>query len=140
MSKQIMVAAHQWFYVERGFIYTPDINLGKHGTWRILQNKTGPFKGDCEDAALTIMDRMVQKGVAESDLFIVRCATENCPKEVPFNHAILGYRDGGEWWFSDNRRISTPAAHQTTIKDYKLYDAVSIDNLRGIGKPELFIK
>jgi predicted transglutaminase-like cysteine proteinase len=139
MSKLKLIDAHNWFYVERKFNYEPDPNrLGQTGKWHILQNESGPFEGDCEDCALTIMNRLIEQGVAESHLFIVRCATENCPKDVPFNHAILGYLDGEDWWFSDNRRISTPAAHQTTIKNYKLYDAVSIDNLRGIGKPELF--
>ena len=140
MSKLKLIAAHEWFYVERKFKFISDPDrLGRIERWQILQNTEGPFEGDCEDCALTIMNRLIEQDVNKDDLFIVRCATETCPKDMTFNHVILGYKDGDDWWFSDNRRIKNPAAHKTIIKDYKFYDAISIDNLRGIARPKLFL-
>lgn len=140
MPRQKLVDAHNWFYRERGFAWKSDLErLGSIERWQILTNDEGPFVGDCEDAALTIMNRLVSQGVDPDTLFIVRCATEVCPKEHVFDHAILALKEGDEWFFSDNRFEAYPACTMRDLMGYKLYDCVSLDNLRGAGSPVLFV-
>lgn len=140
MSKQQLIDAHNWFYKERGFVWRSDLErLGSIEYWQVLTNEDGPFVGDCEDAALTIMNRLVAQGANPDGLFIVRCATEACPDGHAFDHAILGLKVGDEWFFSDNRFEAHPACTMRDLMGYRLYDAVSLDNLRGSGSPELFL-
>jgi predicted transglutaminase-like cysteine proteinase len=138
MSLDLFIKAHNWLYKDMGFIWESDISrLGKLESWVILRD---PYVGDCEDAALTIMNRLLEQGVDASTLRIVRCAVERTPYHVPFNHAILSLKDGDKWYFSDNRLRNLPACTPADISLYRFYDAVSLDNLRGVGKPKLFKK
>ncbi|GEM_PF-7122029 len=140
MSKQRLISAHNWFYNERGFIWQSDFErLGKLEHWELLDDRNRVFVGDCEDACLTIMNRLLGQRVDARSLFIVRCASELCPSNQAFDHAILGLKVGDKWYFSDNRYPRYPAAHLHNLRSYKLYDAVSVDNLRGEGKPRLFV-
>lgn len=139
MSKEIMIEAHNWFYKERGFEWVSDKErTGKLEHWQVLTNKAGMFKGDCEDAALTVLNKMLELGVDIERVFIVRCNTENRRIGSDFNHAILGYVEEGVWYFSDNRYQDYPACNLRSLMGYGLYDCVSVDNLYGIGKPKLF--
>ena len=136
MSLDLFTKAHNWLYKDMGFIWESDISrLGKIESWVILQDQ---YVGDCEDAALTIMNRLMEQGVDADALRIIRCAVEYTPEDVPFNHAILGLKDGDKWYFSDNRYSTLPACTPSDLSSYRFYDAVSLDNLRGIGKPKLF--
>jgi predicted transglutaminase-like cysteine proteinase len=140
MSKAKLKRAHNWFYQDRGFRWESDFNrLGTPEHWQILKSTKGVFVGDCEDAALTIMNRLILDGVGESSLSIVRCATEVCPPGVSFDHAVLAFIDGKNWLFSDNRFYKFPAATRSDLRGYTFYDSVSIANLRGAGSPMLFI-
>jgi hypothetical protein len=140
MSKQKLVHAHNWFYQERGFRWESDLKrLNSLDYWQILQNEEGPFVGDCEDAALTIMNRLLLQGVDAGSLFTVRCATEACHPDHKFDHAILALKVGDDWFFSDNRFPQFPACTKRDLVRYTMYDCVSIDNLRGSGSPELFV-
>lgn len=141
MSKERLIKVHNWFYKERGFKWISDKErLGKWDHWEVLQNENGVFEGDCEDAALTIMNKLIEEGVPHDRLFIVRCATEVIKEGNLIDHAILGYVEDEEWYFSDNRYQSYPACDLRSLGGYKLYDAVSVDNLMGVGKPLLFEK
>ncbi len=136
MPLDLFIKAHNWLYKDMGFIWESDISrLNKPESWEILQ---GPHVGDCEDAALTIMNRLMEQGVDADTLRIIRCAIEYTPEDVPFNHAILGLKDGDKWYFSDNRYPTLPACTPSDLASYRFYDAVSLDNLRGTGKPKLF--
>lgn len=139
MSVKKLIEAHEWFYDEIGFVWKSDQErLNEIDRWQILTLVMGYFVGDCEDAALTIMNKLLSMGVDPSKLFIIRCATEVCKPSKAFDHAILVYiDDNDEWYFSDNRYIQYPACDLRSLRSYKLFDMVSIDNLRGIGKPKL---
>jgi len=136
MPLDLFIKAHNWLYKDMGFIWESDISrLGKPESWVILQDH---YVGDCEDAALTIMNRLIEQGVDADTLRIIRCAVEYTRGDVPFNHAILALIDGDKWYFSDNRYPTLPACTPADLASYRFYDAVSLDNLRGIGKPKLF--
>jgi len=137
MSLALLKEAHEWFHDEHDYIYRPDGNIGYIDRWQILKPVNGQFKGDCEDTALTKMDYMLGKGAYPDDLYIVRCATEMCPRDKPFDHAILLFIDNnGKWYFCDQRYSQYGVISIRDLKGYNLYDAVSLDNLRGVGKPE----
>jgi predicted transglutaminase-like cysteine proteinase len=136
MSLELFEKAHNWLYKDMSFVWKSDKSrLGKLDSWEILK---APYVGDCEDAALTIMNRLLKQGVDAATLRIIRCAIEYTPDSVRFNHAILGIKDGDKWYFSDNRYPSLPACTPADLASYRFYDAVSLDNLRCIGKPKLF--
>jgi predicted transglutaminase-like cysteine proteinase len=138
MSLDLFTKAHNWLYKEMGFVWKSDIErLSKFESWEILK---GPYVGDCEDAALTTMNRLLEQGVNADILRIIRCAIEFTDKNIKFNHAILGIKDGDKWYLSDNRFISLPACTMADLASYRFYDAVSLENLRGTGKPKLFNK
>lgn len=134
MSRKALIEAHDWFYNQRGFVWMSDIErLGKLEDWEILRGDEGPFYGDCEDACLTIMNRLLEDDV---DSVIVRCATEVCPRNKLFDHAVLAVPVDGRWYYSDNRFPRHPGASR--LPGYIFYDHVTIENIRGKGKPELF--
>jgi len=138
VSLELLKKAHNWFHEENEYIYAYDLaRLGQLEHWQIIKPNNGIFRGDCEDAALAKMNYMLRKGSPEKDVFIVRCATELCPRDKPFDHAILLCIDNGQWWFSDIRYVQYGAVSIRSLRSYNLYDAVSIDNLRGIGTPKL---
>jgi predicted transglutaminase-like cysteine proteinase len=132
MSLDLLKKAHEWLYKEMGFTWKSDISrLGKIESWEVLDP---PYVGDCEDAALTIMNRLLEQDVNSDTLSIVRCATKIRTKY--FDHAILLFiDDDGNWYFSDclHKYIMRPS----DLGKYLMYDAVSLDNLRGVGKPKL---
>jgi predicted transglutaminase-like cysteine proteinase len=138
MPLDLFNKAHDWLYKEMSFVWESDIDrLNKIESWEILKP---PYVGDCEDAALTIMNRLLEQGVNADSLRIIRCAIEFTDKDIKFNHAILGFKEGDKWYLSDNRFISLPACTMADLASYRFYDAVSLENLRGIGKPKLFSK
>ena len=85
------------------------------------------------------MNRLIMQGVDSHSLFIIRCATELCPEGHVFDHAILGIEIDGEWRFSDNRYPQYPGCTKRDLMSYTLYDAVSVENLRGNGSARLFV-
>tara|TARA_R110002153_G_scaffold191269_2_gene344237 strand:- start:7722 stop:8147 length:426 start_codon:yes stop_codon:yes gene_type:complete len=141
MSLSIFKDCHNWFYSDHSFEWTDDNENFKHfDKWIVLKPVEGIFKGDCEDAALTIINRSLALGVQKDQLYVCRVATQNCPKHHSFDHAVaLFISDDGKWWISDNR-YSSAVLNLFDIGGYTFYDAVSIDNLRGIGEPKLIGK
>jgi predicted transglutaminase-like cysteine proteinase len=138
MPLDLFNKAHDWLYKEMCFVWKSDIDrLNKLESWEILKP---PYIGDCEDAALTIMNCLLEQGVDSDSLRIIRCAIEFTDKNINFNHAVLGIKDGDKWYLSDNRFIRLPACTMADLASYRFYDAVSLENLRGIGKPKLFSK
>jgi predicted transglutaminase-like cysteine proteinase len=129
-------AAHRWLYMDHGFCWRSDQErLQQLDKWQLCEYRDDIFIGDCEDACLTIMERLLETGGPTT--YILRVATEMCDSHHAFDHAILGYRTGDEWWISDNRypRFVLKASD---LPNYKFYDAVSVENIRGRGFPKLF--
>lgn len=137
MSLKQFKARHQELYKEHNIEWVSDlVRLGQLDCWRIL--KKPPYQGDCEDGCLTILNWLLDDGVSEDALFILRVATEVCPPGNVFDHAVLGYLEGGQWFISDNRFENYPAMKMTDFRGYHFFDAVSVANLRGEGSPKLF--
>jgi len=132
---------HEWFYEDHDFNWQSDLERVKSmDKWLILKPVDGVFTGDCEDAALTIINKCLSIGFSEEHLYVCRVATPNCPKQHQYDHAVALFIDAeGKWWISDNR-CSNAILNLFDLGDYKFYDAVSIDNLRGNGVPKLIGK
>ncbi len=79
---------------QREFVYIPD---GKVDSWRIL---TGPYKGDCDDFACTLLYRLSGKNIFSFwlSLVVYRATFWFCKAPSGSGHLILQYE--GE--FADN--------------------------------------
>lgn len=157
MSLKLFKRSHEWFYDDIGFIWTSDKD--KHSVnerWVIqrLPKNGNKFLCDCEDAAATIINDCItliinerqrngrkasddERKEIESRFYILRVATQQCLSAHEFDHAVALYIDDkGDWWLSDNRYRNS-VLNLFDFGAYKFHSAVSIDNMRGIGKPKL---
>ena len=84
-------AAHKRVYYECGFKWVSDQErLNKAESWNSLwedQEKGLKLEGDCEDAALTIVDICVSKGVDPERVGVARIKTRNSEAKY-FDHAV----------------------------------------------------
>lgn len=94
---------------EKDFTYKPD---GKVDFWQV-HKKDGPFVGDCEDFALTLLYRLSGKSMFKFwlNLITFRAVLWHCKTKSGSGHLILWYK-GGHW--ADNtmrswyRELSMP--------------------------------
>ena len=131
MSVDILKKHHNWLYKEAGFEWQSDQErLGLIEAWRSLRTQTGKRRGDCEDAALTLMERCLVDGVPRERIGIARVATEVCPPHLPFDHAVVVLLDddGNVTHVSDNR-YSLSGVVSPSFMRYKWFDLVTPDRL-----------
>ena len=136
--EQNLTNAHNKLY--KNWKYMSDMDkYGRLDLYTIPAIVDGVNTGDCEDGALFVMNEMLKNdpdGLLEGKLFIARVNTSNSKNEH-IDHAILAVMVGeNEWLFSDNR-YKKELLSSFAISTYEVYDAVSVDNLRGIGSPKL---
>jgi len=78
----------------RHFEYKPDVRIrGERGSWRILfPDADGRYRGDCEDAALTVL-HILSGGWFKFwlALFTFRASIVHCTSPGGSGHAILRY-------------------------------------------------
>ncbi|ATC93516.1 hypothetical protein [Pseudoalteromonas tunicata] len=135
--------AHHAFYGCQRFEYMTDreqYRTPEH--WRSLLpqfNAGQTMRGDCEDAALTVLELALLSGVDKACLAIARVATEVCPKEHDFDHAVavlLG-ENGAVLAVSDNRFSQRP--QQPTWFNYRWFDCIAVNAL-ATGAPATLFK
>lgn len=84
-------AAHKRVYYECGFKWVSDQErLGKLEAWQSLwdyQKAGKKLEGDCEDAALTVVDICVDRGVDPEAVGVARIKTRNSDAKY-FDHAV----------------------------------------------------
>tara|TARA_Y100001938_G_scaffold148835_1_gene233696 strand:+ start:961 stop:1395 length:435 start_codon:yes stop_codon:yes gene_type:complete len=132
-------AAHKRVYYECGFKWVSDQErLGKIESWNSLwddQEKGIKLEGDCEDAALTVMDICVDKGIDPDRIGIARIKTKNSQAKY-FDHAVavlLNSKDEVEL-VSD---CNYPDSVLRSIKG-KPYDFISANDLAMGNQPRMF--
>jgi len=73
--------------LNNGFIYTPD----KGDRWRIM--KKPPYKGDCEDYALTVLYNLKGRNILRMFLSLIKRQSKIRSCKVNGNrHAVLKYK------------------------------------------------
>jgi hypothetical protein len=131
MSVSVFQAAHNRLYRDEGFIWiADDVLYGMPEAWRSMRNQTPPYRGDCEDAALTIIEWALEAGCPRESLAVARVATELCPPGVPFDHAVAVYLDGAKITHVSDNRYPRRLITTGDLRHYRFYDLVTLDNLR----------
>ena len=95
--------------VRQGFIYTPDeAQFEKRDDWRSHADEIDrPWRGDCDDAALTCAEVAVRRGIDPARVRVALCLTEVGQRATippPADHMVCLIDDEGGTWALDNRQ------------------------------------
>lgn len=133
----LFTKVHNDFY--SCYEYMTDIRrVKKKDLWEVLvKEEDGIYRGDCEDAALTIWNECVKRGMDKHKFHIIRCATERCPSNWKFDHAVLGFSTEEGVLISDNRYQDYPASPMSDFHEYSWFDAISYTSLTEGEMPSL---
>ena len=109
--------------------------MGVIESWDLLCHEvTGErihLNGDCEDAALTIMEYFLRSGGPRNQIGVARVATEVCPKHHVYDHAVCVLLEGSQIIrVSDNRYLNYGLMPTGDLRHYRWYDLVTPDSFK----------